>query len=167
MPALRIEHRTFSLRSRRTTTVLNRRRNCGCLPDFAHLNSDFRTSTVIAQCSAAIVCGFAMRRSMGAGKLRITYLNQRLHRGSRRSLSAPAATPSELLDHYLGYCTGQRPPDKYRSSLPGWAHLIICRTAASAGHRRRQVPTITAEVINALAIQHLHNVCARCASGIG
>ncbi len=49
-----------------------------------------------------------MRRSMGAGKLRITYLNQRLRRGSRRSFSGLAATPSDLLDLYLGCCTRHR-----------------------------------------------------------
>ena len=168
MPALRIELRTFSLRSRRTTTVLNRRCICDVAADSAVLDNDFsQTSASIAQRSATIVSGFAMRRSMGAGKLRITHLNQRLRRGSRRSFSAPAATPSDLLDQYLGCCTRQLPPDKYRSSLPGWAHPIACRNAAGAGRRRRQVTIVTAAIINAPATQPLQNVCARCASGIG
>ncbi|KAL0034905.1 hypothetical protein WJX77_012220 [Trebouxia sp. C0004] len=83
---------------------------------------------------------------MGAEKLRITYLNQTIRRRTRRSFSAPAATPAELLDQYLGYCTRQLLLDKYRSSLPGWAHSLDCRNEASAGHRPRQVTTITAEV---------------------
>ena len=108
-----------------------------------------------------------MRRSMGAEKLRITYLNQRLRRGSRRGFSAPAATPSDLLDQYLGYCTRQLPPDKYRSSLSGWAHPIAYRKAAGAERRWRQVTIVTAAVVDAPAIQPLQHVCARCASGTG
>lgn len=104
---------------------------------------------------------------MRAGKLRMTYLNQRLRRGSRRSSSAPAATPSDLLDHYLGCCTRQLPRDKYLWSLPGWAHPIASRKAARAGYRRRQYTVVIAATINAPAIQPLQNVCARRASGIG